>query len=306
MNKFNNVKFKPAFILSNPEKFLKDNDIQHTGSINSVLSLMKRDGAKCDCCNKEMFFSVVESEGKKWLHGMVEGSRITLDHNMLKSLEGGDTVDNLHLLCNSCNQLRGNHFAEYNEFKEWFKSTPNPSVKTLPPTRNYCILDFDKMLTYRTTDLDIGSTAVQENLKKEIFKQYYLTGKVNSAYANNISLYKKLSVNAWNELLNDLLVDVIKTRFNYKLPLERHVFINKKDFNKKPLSFSIRVNDVFNQKYVSTKAKVKTHLREIKNEISVETNVTAVTKKSTAFDFMKSMFSKLFKKGTTNVSTAKV
>ena len=58
--------------------------------------------------------------------------RCTVDHVLLKSLNGQNTIDNLVLMCHDCNHLRGNLFAELEQFIEWYWSD-----EPLPKEKNF-------------------------------------------------------------------------------------------------------------------------------------------------------------------------
>lgn len=63
--------------------------------------------------------------------------RSTVDHVLLRSLGGANTVDNLVLMCHDCNQMRGNLFAELDEFIFWYWSdTPLPKEKNFSYLRD--------------------------------------------------------------------------------------------------------------------------------------------------------------------------
>lgn len=61
--------------------------------------------------------------------------KATVDHVLLKSLGGSSNQKNLVLMCYDCNQLRANHFAELDEFIDWYWS----GVEKIP-ARNFSYL----------------------------------------------------------------------------------------------------------------------------------------------------------------------
>ncbi len=63
--------------------------------------------------------------------------RCTADHNLLHSLGGSNTAENLTVMCEKCNTLRSNWFAELPEFLEWFKL----NGATRPPEKNFCYIN---------------------------------------------------------------------------------------------------------------------------------------------------------------------
>lgn len=78
----------------------------------------------CMCCGipQESSRFFIKEDGTKVL--------ATVDHVLLRSLDGPNTPDNLVLMCFDCNQMRGNLFAELSEFIDWYWSdTPLPKQK---------------------------------------------------------------------------------------------------------------------------------------------------------------------------------
>lgn len=63
----------------------------------------------------------------------------TRDHMLLKSLGGGDSGENLACMCDKCNFLRANKFAEITEFLAWFRA----GQPALPFKRNFSYLNRD-------------------------------------------------------------------------------------------------------------------------------------------------------------------
>ena len=61
--------------------------------------------------------------------------RCTIDHVLLRSLNGSNSIDNLVLMCHDCNQMRGNLFAELDEFIFWYWSGED-----LPKEKNFSYL----------------------------------------------------------------------------------------------------------------------------------------------------------------------
>lgn len=62
--------------------------------------------------------------------------KATVDHVLLKSLGGSSNQKNLVLMCYDCNQLRANHFAELDEFIDWYWSGEEQL-----PARNFSYLN---------------------------------------------------------------------------------------------------------------------------------------------------------------------
>lgn len=80
----------------------------------------------------------------------------TVDHVLLKSLGGSSNQNNLVLMCYDCNQLRANHFAELDEFIDWYWSGEENI-----PERNFSYLNENpkRKKRYRFT---FGPAPVQE------------------------------------------------------------------------------------------------------------------------------------------------
>ena len=73
-------------------------------------------GTCCVCCGipqiSSKYFQTFN--GKLVLH--------TVDHDLLRSLGGSNSVDNLNSMCYDCNHMRGNMFAELQQFLDWYNS----------------------------------------------------------------------------------------------------------------------------------------------------------------------------------------
>lgn len=64
--------------------------------------------------------------------------RCTVDHILLRSLNGANDADNLILMCYDCNHLRSNLFAELDEFIAWYWSDePLPKEKNFSYIRKH-------------------------------------------------------------------------------------------------------------------------------------------------------------------------
>ena len=121
------------------------NLINFNKKTRKIISIMNRDGYQCDCCgasdvifelrkpkNKFKFLPFVRKNGKLF--------RMTLDHNILDCLKGGNETENMTALCEECNALRQHKFAEYKEFKYWYHN----SDRSITPDVNYCFVEFKK------------------------------------------------------------------------------------------------------------------------------------------------------------------
>lgn len=78
----------------------------------------------CMCCGIPQVSSTYFQKPDKTL------VRSTVDHVLLKSLGGSNNDSNLVLMCYDCNQMRGNLFAELDQFISWYWSDmPLPTEK---------------------------------------------------------------------------------------------------------------------------------------------------------------------------------
>lgn len=83
----------------------------------------------CMCCG----IPQVSKQYFKKLDGTLV--RYTVDHVLLRSLGGSNHMDNLVPMCYDCNQVRSNHFAELQEFLDWYWSGED-----LPVLKNFSYL----------------------------------------------------------------------------------------------------------------------------------------------------------------------
>ncbi|AFC21968.1 HNH endonuclease [Cronobacter phage vB_CsaM_GAP32] len=91
--------------------------------------------------------------------------RCTVDHVLLRSLNGPNTIDNLVLMCHDCNQLRGNLFAELDQFIEWYWSD-----EPLPKEKNFSYIRKQQRHKYTFCDNNFvkSSSKVKQNVYKEV------------------------------------------------------------------------------------------------------------------------------------------
>ena len=75
---------------------------------------------KCVCCE-------IPLQGKG-------NHQSTMDHILLRSLGGPTDMTNMNYMCRQCNSMRGNNFAEQEEFIQWYYSFEKM------PARNFCYL----------------------------------------------------------------------------------------------------------------------------------------------------------------------
>lgn len=102
--------------------------------------------------------------------------RSTVDHVLLRSLGGANTVDNLVLMCHDCNQMRGNLFAELDEFIFWYWSG-----EPLPKEKNFSYLrDKPGTSKHRFTFNNVSSSVNNERKDTKIRVKNYNTKDVLS------------------------------------------------------------------------------------------------------------------------------
>lgn len=100
---------------------------------------------KCVCCGAKRHdrHNFVLEDGSL--------SRITKDHIVLHSLCGNDKTSNLSVMCERCNSLRSDKFAEQKEFIDWFHSE-NRNEK---PPRNFSYIKGTKGFKRHRSDVSV-------------------------------------------------------------------------------------------------------------------------------------------------------
>lgn len=83
----------------------------------------------CMCCG-------IPQVSGKYFSNNGRAVRATVDHILLRSLGGTSGIDNLAVMCYDCNHLRGNLFAEMQEFIDWYWSD-----EELPKQKNFSYLN---------------------------------------------------------------------------------------------------------------------------------------------------------------------
>lgn len=114
----------------------------------------------CVCCKARQS----RKDKKYFILETGELSRVTRDHVLLRSLGG----EEIKYMCDRCNTLRGNYFAEQDEFVQWFRESPNK----IRPTRNFSYIK-DKHILPRTERYSDGSTELPVyQLKDGMYREY--------------------------------------------------------------------------------------------------------------------------------------
>ena len=127
--------------------------------------------ACCMCCG----IPQVSKQYFKKLDGTLV--RYTVDHVLLRSLGGPNSIDNLVPMCYDCNQLRGNLFAELTEFLQWYWSG-----EAIPVLKNFSYLK-DKPKSNSVSNKKI-STNQYKGIPVISIKQTSVPGKV--VYLNGV------------------------------------------------------------------------------------------------------------------------
>lgn len=267
----------------------------------TLISVAERDGLKCDTCqNEDIHFELHPEHGMIMLKGKV---RMTKDHDLLNSLEGSDGIDNQHLLCETCNLMRGNRFAEYKEFKDWYNSVlasgANPKTEIRKVQRNFSYTDFNKN-GYKLEKLNtVGSiNSIPQNVK-DFLIQHFLKHQAFKPLSDMYEFRTLLSFseNAWNEMLNELMVKIVKQRTGKDievLNIKFNIFKSKKcktQFDK----FLYHLNDSIKIEYFKHKKcsfVVSPVIPVITNEVQqeVQEKIEVIEVKLSLFERLKNMF----------------
>ncbi|AFC21980.1 HNH endonuclease [Cronobacter phage vB_CsaM_GAP32] len=252
-----NVKFKGEFVLNNITSLRKN--YKFNSGVLALIEVAKRDGLKCDTCgNCDIHFKLIPESGMAMFMGKV---RMTRDHDLLNSLNGSDDVDNQHLLCEDCNQLRGNRFAQYKEFKDWYESViaegkdPKKVVNKL--NRNFSYTDYEKNGYSNKNPIQIVQKDVMPDYLKEGLTKHFLKHNAFRVTKDFYSLSTMYSYTekAWDDFLNELMVLVVKHRTNKITPVNNNKFsvYKYKKSNKSLETFLLHLNTAFKKEYQERK-----------------------------------------------------
>lgn len=212
---FKNVKYKSTFIHAG----FMDGSIIATSKTSIIMELFKRDGERCHCCEVGgVFYKTDHAKTaahstnlpKAYISKNGKDVLLTVDHDILKSLEGKDHIDNYHVLCESCNLLRGNSFAEYSEFKEFYdKKKHEKGTIQKPNTKNYCHIDFIQSLNQCKNELKMGSFPNPLRVK---FKEHY--EKHNNLSLVNEQVYRSIGSNGINTFFTEFCNEFVAKKYN--------------------------------------------------------------------------------------------
>lgn len=111
--------------------------------LNSKLRVFALGNTHCICCGKgkresDLYFQYTNDAGLNLYakYGW-KSVKLTVDHNLLKSLGGIAQTYNLNTMCEDCNNFRGNSFAQVDEFIYWFN---HPNKKPITQ-KNFSYID---------------------------------------------------------------------------------------------------------------------------------------------------------------------
>lgn len=216
-NRSTNVRFKPAFISTLGRR-------NYSGPVDTMLAVYKKTGSlKCSCCNSSEAYFVLErnkSTNTASFRAMVDTDRgpqaLTVDHDLLKSLGGMDSGKNYNPMCYDCNQVRGNRFAEFKEFKEWYDAQETiDKVKGLPDP-NFCYVDFKSNIANGAhTKLLHGAKVLPQEVIDRVMKDVR-SGNMDVTLRIPMRLWAYLDRDFANGLLNRMVYERVYYGFNIK------------------------------------------------------------------------------------------
>lgn len=258
----NNVKVKAQYVLDNTEAVRSQIKIS-SGNL-MLINIAKRDGLKCDCCGDDkLYFTIHPQNGLSLVSSQLykkKPTAMTMDHDTLKSLYGADTIENQHLLCERCNSTRGNLFAEYSEFKTWFHEQlsfgRNPYNAARSLVQNFCYIEFNKNIgSMKDLEHLAKGSVFPPALRKHLVEMYMKQGKFvrNSKDSHNVYNYTsdllltRYNTDAWNDLMNELVVRRIEREHKFRIENPKVNFSVYKTYNKKKMTADDFLNLVHNK-----------------------------------------------------------
>lgn len=256
-----NVIFNATFVINNLDKMRST--YKFSSGALKLIALAERDGLKCDCCNAGNITYKYDPELGMMMYAGKH--RMTMDHDLLNSLDGSNDVGNQHLLCYRCNQLRGNLFAEYKEFKDWYNHVveqgKKPQNQINSVKRNFSYLALEKNGYTRNQTITLHKCNEMSDMMKHTLFTHY---KKHGAFRNCDGFYGlhtliTHSEEAWDDALNEMMVKVVKWRLglDIELPTSKYTVFSTKKSTKTTESFLANLNLKFNQEYARQKQKAK-------------------------------------------------
>lgn len=205
-----NVYFRKDFVLQN------FNDRTSFSTVaNEVVKLMLRDEQKCACCGADNIYFHLSKHKKLSARFRIDGKYVkaTRDHYILKTLKGSNHLNNMTLLCETCNLLRDSYFAEYKEFKDYYDECMKVHGKYITPeAANYCYIEPLKNLTNNPTKCAVLLDEVKASPHPyiEIFKSSFKKsmGHRKGTKLNDyvpVSEFKQLQESDINFLCNEIM-----------------------------------------------------------------------------------------------------
>lgn len=286
-----NVKFKSTFVINNLSALRKQYGFQNR--VIKRITVAMRDGPKCHCCSLGIHFRLEPKDGMVMYSN--KDKPMTLDHDLLNSLEGSNDVSNQHLLCYQCNQMRGNRFAEYSEFKSWYdnciKKNLNPFAEINKVKKNFSYLDLSKngfkKEVSKSIPLNYHSTMpalYKQALIKHITKH---TTFIPHMMPFKLSDLTNLSSTAWDGFINDLLVHLFQVRISEDIerPTKQYGLINNRTA-KSMEKLTGKLNNLIKTEYTAIRNEMK-----LKGQVpSQRTVIIPVKKKVSWFNWILSKF----------------
>ena len=120
----------------------KHDIIISSGSL-AIINAMARDGNRCHCCGYKAVVASGTVKKRISVYTFDFSQKLTVEHDLLRSLGGTRDAVNVKAVCRRCNNLRGNKFAEFNEFKQWYSAIiesgldPKEEMKKVQPNFSY-------------------------------------------------------------------------------------------------------------------------------------------------------------------------
>ncbi|SOK59332.1 hypothetical protein [Yersinia phage fHe-Yen9-03] len=267
-----NVKFKPSYVMNFDTNV---NGVKMSKNVQKVVAVMKRDGVKCHCCeNESVFFEIID---KNQMAAFIDKNgkkiRLTLDHDKLDSLGGQNIIKNFHVLCEECNMIRGDSFAEYGAFKEWYDEKKKSGKKINKSKHyNYNRIDFDHNVKYHF-DTILFENGIPNPMKQKIINVFKTKNTLSGIYA--LKVMRKVGKEHLNKFLSELIYSTVAERLNIK-PIT-----NQKVFNLFPKNESL----ISTQFFANLNSNMKNQLAQVTKEYqnnSVQKEVIEIHNNSTS------------------------
>lgn len=248
-----NVKFKPSYVMNFDTNV---NGINISKTVQKVIAVMKRDGIKCHCCdNDSVFFEVVaNNQMAAFIDKNGKKIRLTLDHDKLDSLGGHNVIKNFHVLCEECNTIRGDLFAEYSAFKAWYDEKKKSGKKISKATQyNYNRIDFDHNMKHHCQTI-LFDNGIPKPMKDIITHAFKRKNTLSGIYS--LKIMKKVGKENFDKFLSELIYSTVAERLNIK-PIT-----NQKVFNIFPKNESL----ISSQFFANLNSNMQNHLTYVIKE----------------------------------------